>query len=142
MGSFKFGRNSKKNIKGCQPQVIELANRVISKSEYDFGIPQYGGLRTSQEQNNLFHKVPKVTQLDGFKRKSYHQTGWAFDIYIYHDGKACWDCTDFYKSVWNTIEREFYIMKKEGIFDENQYIEWGGNWKRFKDYPHFQIVRK
>lgn len=142
MASFKFSRNSKKNIKGCKEPVIDLANRVIVKSPYDFGIPQYGGLRTAQEQNNLFHRVPKVTQLDGFKRKSYHQTGWAFDIFIYHDGKACWDCIDFYKAVWKEIEKEFYKMKEEGKFDKDQFIEWGGNWLRFKDYPHFQIVRK
>lgn len=142
MGDFKFSRNSKKNIKGCKESVIELANRVIVKSPYDFGIPQYGGLRTAQEQNNLFHRVPKVTQLDGFRRKSYHQSGWAFDIFIYHDGKACWDCIDFYKAVWEEIEKEFYKMKEEGKFDKDQFIEWGGNWKRFKDYPHFQIKLK
>lgn len=142
MGNFKFSRSSKKNLKGCKESVINLANRAISKSKYDFGIPQYGGLRTAQEQNNLFHKIPKVTHLDGFKRKSYHQTGWAFDIFIFHDGKACWDCIEKYKAVWKVIETEFYLMKKEGLFEKNQFIEWGGNWIRFKDYPHFQIVKK
>ena len=35
-----------------------------------------------QEQNNLFHQRPKVTQIDGFKKKSYHQSGNAVDIFI------------------------------------------------------------
>ena len=64
---FKLSKNSKKNIKGIDKRLIKLVNRVLAKSDIDFGIPNYGGFRTAQEQNNLFHKRPKVTQLDGFK---------------------------------------------------------------------------
>lgn len=142
MANFKLSKNSKSNLSGVNKSVNELVNRVIKKTPVDFGIPKYGGFRTSQEQNNLYHRIPKVTQLDGFKRKSYHQSGWAFDIFIYHDGKACWDCIHFYKDVWEIIKEEFELMKSEGKFEDNQTIEWGGNWKRFRDYPHFQIVSR
>ena len=57
MEDFKFSKNSKKNIKGVRKSIIEMVERVLKKSEHDFGIPPYGGLRTAQEQNNLFHQL-------------------------------------------------------------------------------------
>lgn len=139
MSEFKLSKSSKKNLSGIKPELIQLVERVIKKSPWDFGIPQYGGFRTAQEQNNLFHRRPKVTQLDGFKRKSYHQTGNAFDIFIYFEGKARWDVPKKYEDVWNCIQEEFNLMKEEGIFCKHEVIEWGGDWVRFKDYPHFQL---
>lgn len=140
MNNFKLSKRSKKYLSGVNKNLIKLIERVIKKSPFDFGIPQYGGMRTAQEQNNLFHKIPKVTQLDGFKKKSYHQTGNAFDIFIFYDGKAVWaGHEEKYMAVWKVIEEEFNSMKVEGIFSENEFIQWGGNWKRFKDYPHFQM---
>lgn len=149
MSDFKFGRSSKKNMKGVRETIIQLAERVLSKSNHDFGIPKYGGKRTPQEQNNLYHSRvngKRVTQLDGFKNKSYHQSGNALDIFIYdeHDGKmkACWSCKEKYKEVADLFKQEFDLMKSEGLFEENEILIWGGDWKRFKDEPHFEIRTK
>jgi len=138
MANFKLSSRSKKNLKGIDKRLIKLVNRVLKKSEIDFGIPQYGGFRTAQEQNNLFHKRPKVTQLDGFKRISYHQSGNAFDIFVYDEHGACWDCLDKYIELSKMFKAEFQEMKDEGIFKEETFT-WGGDWTRFKDYPHYQI---
>jgi len=137
---FKLSRSSKKNIKDIDKRLIKLVTRVLKKSEIDFGIPGYGGKRTAQEQNNLFHKRPKVTQIDGFKRTSYHQTGKAFDIFVYDEHGACWDCKEKYVSLSNLFKEEFLIMKNENIFEEEEKLQWGGDWSRFKDLPHFQLV--
>lgn len=139
MSSFKLSRRSKKNLKGIDDRLYELVERSLKKSNHDFGIPQYGGLRTPQEQNNLFHKIPKVTWLDGFKKKSYHQSGKAFDIFVFDEHGACWDCIDKYKDIARVIFEEFDLMKSEGIFNEDKELKWGGNWIRFKDYPHFEL---
>lgn len=61
--AFKLSRSSKKNIKGIDKRLIDLVNRVLAKTKVDFGIPGNGGMRTAQEQNNLFHQRPKVTQV-------------------------------------------------------------------------------
>lgn len=141
MAKFKLSRSSKKNIEGVDKRIITLIERSLKKSPHDFGIPKYGGYRTPQEQNNLFHKKPKVTNLDGFKNKSYHQSGFAVDIFCLDEGKACWnECEYKYTEVSNVIKDEFELMKSEGIFKENEFLEWGGDWKRFKDLPHFQII--
>lgn len=34
----------------------------------------------------------------------------------------------FYLKIWDATLRRNYVS-----------IEWGGNWKSFKDYPHFQL---
>lgn len=136
---YKLSKNSTKHLKGIKQNLIILVKRSLKKSPHDIGIPVSGGFRTAQFQNNLFHQRPKVTQLDGFKRKSYHQTGNAFDIFIYDEHKACWSCLEKYKEVSDVIKAEFEIMKEEGIFRKDQFLIWGGDWKRFKDRPHFQI---
>ena len=138
MENFKLSRSSKKNIKGIDARLIKLVNRVLKKSDIDFGVPGYGGFRTAQEQNNLFHKRPKVTQIDGFKRVSYHQSGNAFDIFVYDEHGACWDCREKYVTLSKLFKAEFQAMKDEGIFKEETFT-WGGDWTRFVDLPHYQI---
>lgn len=140
---FKLSKHSKKNLSGVDERIKTLVIRVLEDlSEDDFGIPNYGGARTPQEQNNLFHLVPKVTQLDGFNGISYHQSGMAWDIFIYDEHGACWTCIDKYKSYAKLIREEFELMQNDGIFDCEDELIWGGNWKRFKDYPHHEIRLK
>ena len=40
------------------------------------------------------------------------------------------------KTSWNYIE----LFKKVGSIGESLGLEWGGNWKKFKDLPHFQYT--
>ena len=93
-------------------------------------------LRTNQEQADLYaigRTKPgrKVTNAGpGF---SFHNYGLAFDIVLIIDNKeASWDMNkDFDKDAtpdWKEVVR---IAKSYGW-------EWGGDWKSFKDYPHFQ----
>jgi peptidoglycan L-alanyl-D-glutamate endopeptidase CwlK len=142
MAKFKLSKRSKKHLEGVREEIKILINRVLDKSEHDFGIPQYGGLRTPQQQNNLYHtKVngKRVTHLDGFKLISYHQSGNAFDIFIYDEHKACWDCVHKYEETAELFKAEFDCMKEEGLFEPDEVLIWGGDWIRFKDLPHFEI---
>ena len=136
---FKLSTSSKKNIKGVRRGIVVLVNRVIKKSPHDFGIPEYGGKRSPQEQNNLYHRIPKVTQIDGFKRISYHQSGNAFDIFVYDEHGACWECHIKYKEIKDVFMEEFDLMKEGGLFKEDEKLYWGGDWKKFCDRPHFEI---
>lgn len=139
MADFKLSKNSKKNLKGVDKDIVTLIGRVLTKSDHDFGIPQNGGKRTPQEQNNLFHIKPSVTQLDGFNKISYHQSGNAVDIFVYDEHGACWACKHKYKEIADLMKSEFKLMKEEGLFENHTEIRWGGDWTRFKDEPHFEI---
>jgi LysM repeat protein len=93
------------------------------------------GLRTWEEQDALYAKgrtVPPigkkyiVTMAKG--GQSYHNFGLAFDIVVLDSlGKADWDTNH---PGW----------KKAGDLGKSVGLEWGGDWKSFKDLPHFQYT--
>jgi len=88
-------------------------------------------LRTFAEQDALYTKRPKVTNAKA--GQSYHNYGLAVDIVLIIDGKeASWDMkTDFDGDGLSDWQEVVYVFGLYGW-------EWGGNWKSFKDYPHFQ----
>jgi len=139
MSKYKLSRRSKSRIKGINKSLIMLIERSLDKSKHDFGIPRYGGKRTAKEQNVLY-KADK-SNCDGYIIESNHQSGNAFDIFIYDEHGACWECKHKYKDVAATIKSEFRLMKQEGLFDNDVIIRWGGDWKNFIDLPHFEIKK-
>jgi peptidoglycan L-alanyl-D-glutamate endopeptidase CwlK len=94
------------------------------------------GLRTFQEQNELYAqgrtKAGKVvTNAKG--GQSIHNYGLAVDIVLIIDGKtASWDTV---KDWDNDKVADWYECVK--IFAKYGW-DWGGNWKTFKDLPHFE----
>jgi len=129
MKQFRLSKRSLKRLDCVNPLLIAIVVEAIKTSPIDFGIPQYGGIRTAVEQNELYRK--RKSQLDGFHKKSYHQTGNAFDIYAYVNGKASWN-----KIHLTTIARHIQDVAKNRY---NTKLQWGGDWTRFVDMPHFQI---
>jgi len=146
MKEFKLSRSSENNLKGVRKEIPMLIERVLKLGVHDFGIPEFGGIRTPQEQNNLFHRRDsrgkRVTHLDGFNKLSYHQSGNAFDIYIYDEHGACWACHDKYQDIAMLMKHEFDSMKEECLFAENEELTWCGDWIRFRVRPHFEIRSK
>ncbi len=126
---YKLSKISESRLDGINSTLKAIVKQAIKTSPIDFGIPADGGLRTAERQNELFKKG--VSKCDGYKNKSYHQTGKAFDIYAYVDGKASWN-----KEHLTTIARHIQEVAKTMF---NVDLEYGGDWKNFKDYPHFQI---
>lgn len=126
---YKLSKRSIKRLSGIDPVLIVIAADAISDCPHDFGIPQHGGLRTPDEQNALFKA--RKSQRDGFVKRSHHQTGKAFDIYGYIDGKATWD-PGILEEIAHHIKTTAFIKYKINLI-------WGGDWKNFKDMPHFQI---
>jgi len=136
-GEYRFSNNSKKNIKDVRVDLIELVERVLYKSPHDFGIPKTGGYRTAEGQHKLFHQVPKVTNCDGYKKLSYHQSGNAVDIFVYDEHGACWSCLEKYNEIADLMKAEFILMQEECLFQDEKF-RWGGDWRN-PDRPHFEI---
>ena len=59
--------------------------------------------------------------------QSFHNYRCAFDVVPLRHGKPVWDAKD---PVWQVIGQ---IGKQCGL-------EWAGDWKRFKEFPHFQYT--
>lgn len=127
-----YKTRSFERIRTLHPAVIPAATRVFERA-YAEGIPVQvtQAMRTIEEQNALYaigrrgvkgEKV--VTNAKG--GYSYHNYGLAFDICLIQNGQAVW-------TVNNQWKRFVQIAKAEGF-------EWGGDWKDFPDYPHFQMT--
>jgi peptidoglycan L-alanyl-D-glutamate endopeptidase CwlK len=85
--------------------------------------------RSPSEQHALFLQRPKVTNADSWQ--SIHNYGLAFDIVLLYDKNN--DGT-FESASWDNNEHWQTVVK----FFKSKGWEWGGDWKNFKDAPHFQ----
>ena len=139
---YKFGSRSLNSLKGIHPDLVKVMTESIKNSPVDFTITD--GLRTTAQQQALYAKgrtTPgkTVTNADGVKNKSNHQAksdgyGYAVDLYANYGGKVE---VDDDKTIINKIAPHIKsVAKKLGIN-----IEWGGDWKSFKDYPHFELKK-
>ena len=145
---FSFGEQSLKKLEGVHKDLVKVMKLAIINSPYDFKITN--GVRTSAEQYALYcqgrtvlidkkgNKLKKVTNCDGITKKSNHQAkadgfGYAVDIALLNPNnpkEVIWNDIAMYTKVANHILK---IAKEQGVE-----IKWGGNWKDFKDYPHFE----
>lgn len=124
--SFKLGKRSLSNLEGVHPDLVKVVNRAIELTQVDFTVIE--GLRTKERQAQLL-KEKKTTTLN-----SRHLTGHAVDL-------AAWVIVDDKGTVsWDW--KHYYIIEKamkQAASELKIPIEWGGNWKRFKDAPHWQL---
>lgn len=128
MEHHKFSARSIARMADIDPRLMVVAEGALKISPIDFGIPEFGGLRTAEDQQAL-HLQGK-SKCDGVVKKSYHQTGRALDVYAYVDGKASWDKEHLAVIAAAMLQ----TAAKLGIE-----LEWGGLWTSFYDGPHFQL---
>ena len=95
-----------------------------------FQVKMLSGTRTFAEQDVLFHQRPKVTKARG--GQSNHNFGIAWDVGIFIDGK--------FLTGKNAKEDKAYADLAVSIKANLPGIEWGGDFKSFKDAPHYQLA--
>ena len=131
---------TKQRITKLHPSVRDEVIKIIEECDIELTgkakIRITDGFRTIEEQNLLYAKgrtAPgkKVTNAKG--GQSIHNYGFAVDICLIKNKKvASWDT----KKDWdNDKVADWYECVK--IFAKHGW-EWGGNWKTFKDMPHFE----
>lgn len=94
--------------------------------------------RSNELQDKLFNQKPKVTNAKG--GQSIHNYGLAFDIVLLYDNDGN---GTFEEASWSMI-RDY---DKDSIADwmevtnyfKSKGWQWGGDWKNFKDNPHFEM---
>jgi peptidoglycan L-alanyl-D-glutamate endopeptidase CwlK len=120
--AFKLGPRSLLNLRGVHPDLVRVVKRAISISDIDFTVIE--GLRTPARQKELFAKGATKTM------RSRHIHGFAVDIAPYVANSIRWD--------WPLFDKIEEAMKKAAHL-ENVSITWGGDWKSFKDGPHWEL---
>lgn len=120
--SFQFGTRSLKRLEGVHPDLVKVMKRAIACSTLDFTVLE--GVRTLATQKKYFAAGATRTM------NSRHLTGHAVDIAPVIGGKVRWD--------WPLYHEIAKVVKKAAA-DLNIPIQWGGDWRSFKDGPHWEL---
>ena len=120
--AYVLGRKSRSRLRGVHPDLVAVVERAIEITEQDFTVLE--GLRSVERQREL------VAAGKSWTMNSRHITGHAVDLAPW---PIDWHWAPFYK-----IEKAMKRAAKELDIP----IEWGGDWKRTKDGPHWQLPHR
>lgn len=123
--AFHLSTLSLNRLSGVHPDLVRVVKRAIEISDVDFTVLE--GVRTLDRQKQLVAKGASKTM------NSRHLTGHAVDLAPVIDGKVSWDWPLYYQ-IAKAVKQ---AAKELGVP-----IEWGGDWKSFKDGPHWQLPWK
>jgi len=120
----KYSQRSLNNLKGIHPDLRRVIDRALQESPLDFVVIE--GLRTRARQIELVQSGASQTM------NSRHLTGHAVDLLPIGPNGPAFD--------WPLYDRLGPAVKaaadKEGVS-----LVWGGDWKSFRDGPHFELDR-
>lgn len=119
---YKLGLRSKQRLKGVHPDLVRVVKRAIEITEVDFTVLE--GIRSYNRQKELLAKGATTTM------NSRHLTGHAVDLGAWVDGTVRWDWPLYHKIA---------AAMKQAAKEEGVIMEWGGDWAKFPDGPHFQL---
>ena len=123
--AYKLGKKSKERLVGVHPDLVRVVKRAIKITDVDFTVLE--GVRSKSRQKELVRSGAAKTM------KSRHLTGHAVDLGAYVGGRISWDWPLYYKIA---------DAMKQASSELNIAIKWGGDWKKFKDGPHYQLAWK
>jgi len=156
--TYNLGPRSMGNLAGVDPRLLRVVQRAIQITAQDFGVAGKA-TRTAAEQNALYKQG--VSQKDGYKYKSNHQThvdgfGYAVDLTPFINGS--FDVNN------EAAQYPIAAAMSQASAQLGIPLTWGGNWidqltgstvvemkalvSRYKvqhpgpdwvDLPHFQL---
>jgi peptidoglycan L-alanyl-D-glutamate endopeptidase CwlK len=106
--------------------LVAVLMRARARMPDSLGFVVTEGLRTLDRQRQLLEARATRTL------HSRHLTGHAADIAVTVTGQVRWD--------WPLYPRAAAVIKQAAAELEVA-IEWGGDWKGFRDGPHFELDR-
>lgn len=119
---MKLNQRSVERLHGVHPDLQRVVYRAAEITGHAFIVTE--GLRTLERQRALKAAGASKTLL------SRHITGHAVDLAAMVGDEVRWD--------WPLYHQLAAVMKEAACI-EGVPIEWGGDWKTFKDGPHFQL---
>lgn len=125
MKHFRFSLRSKTSLLFVHEDLKRLAHRALELSEIDFVVIE--GIRKIERQRELY-KIGATRTLN-----SRHLTGHAIDVAAWSGGEIRWD--------W-PLYKKIAAAFKAAAAELNIPIKWGGDWRTFKDGPHFELDRR
>jgi len=120
--TITLGARSISRLDGVHPDLVRVVKRAAAISDLDFTVLE--GLRTLDRQKKLFAQRATKTM------NSRHLTGHAVDLAPILAGEVSWD--------WPLYHRLAKIVK-QAAKEEGVSLTWGGDWRSFKDGPHWEL---
>jgi peptidoglycan L-alanyl-D-glutamate endopeptidase CwlK len=123
--SIILGQRSLSRLEGVHPDLVRVVKKAAAMSPLDFTVLE--GLRTVDRQRQLMGAGATKTM------NSRHLTGHAVDLAPMIGGTVRWD--------W-PLYHQLAAVVKDAAKAENVPIQWGGDWRTFKDGPHWELPWK
>jgi peptidoglycan L-alanyl-D-glutamate endopeptidase CwlK len=123
--SIVLGQRSLSRLEGVHPDLVRVVKKAAAMSSLDFTVLE--GLRTPARQKQLYDQGATKTM------NSRHITGHAVDLAPMIGGTVRWD--------W-PLYHQLAEVVKAAAKAENVPIQWGGDWRTFKDGPHWELPWK
>ncbi len=123
--SIVLGPRSIARLTDVHPDLVRVVHRAAAMSDLDFTVLE--GRRTLARQKQLLAQGATRTL------NSRHLTGHAVDLAPMIGGTVSWD--------WPLYHRLAKIVKAAAAA-ENVPLTWGGDWRTFKDGPHWELPWK
>lgn len=145
--SFRLSTRSLNTLATVHEDMQKVVKRAIQITEVDFMVVQ--GRRTWDEQARLYGQGRTVAAMRSaglptqyakpemkkvtWTMQSNHLSGHAVDLVAWVNGEINWDTSHGY------YEKIATAMKRAAM-ELCVVIEWGGDWNKTKDFPHFELV--
>jgi peptidoglycan L-alanyl-D-glutamate endopeptidase CwlK len=123
--SILLGQRSLSRLEGVHPDLVRVVKKAAAMSHLDFTVLE--GLRTQARQKQLMDLGATKTM------NSRHLTGHAVDLAPMVGSTVRWD--------W-PLYHQLAVIIKDAAKAENVPIQWGGDWRTFKDGPHWELPWK
>jgi peptidoglycan L-alanyl-D-glutamate endopeptidase CwlK len=118
-----FGRRSRENLNTCDGQIKDVLNEAIN--HFDFSV--IDGHRDMETQNKYYNDGVSKLRWPNSKHNLYPSR--AVDIIPYPGG---------FDNDLHVFDRmATYVLKSAANLGVR--LEWGGHWKNFPDYAHFEL---
>ena len=123
--SIVLSQRSLTRLEGVHPDLVRVVKKAAAMSDLDFTVLE--GIRSVERQKQLVSQGASKTM------NSRHITGHAVDLAPMIAGEVRWD--------WPLYHKLAKIVKAAAA-DEKVPLQWGGDWRAFKDGPHWELPWK
>ncbi len=127
---FKFGARSLARLATVHPDLRRVMHNALATSDLDFKILE--GVRSRKRQRQLVASGASTSMNSRHLAHPSDGLARAVDVAPYLDGRVSWD--------WPLCHKLAGQIKRAAT-EQEVAIEWGGDWKIFKDGPHWQLPR-
>lgn len=130
-----FDARTEENIASLVPKAQRAARQfLVACKPFPYTVKILSGGRTYAEQTEIYAQgrtKPGKVVTNAPAGSSNHNFGIAFDVGIFSGSKYFTGATKIENDAYLALRK----LTKPAVLD----LDWGGDWKSSKDYPHYEL---